>query len=153
LIGMKAMVPLRAGLRTMRVQWLLAAGFLMAPAAAFGQTASAEMNVTATVADYCNIDGAASALLSVACALQTPTATDTVTNQTNASETSAAPAFGASQGGAVAQPQAATPQAGRKLCNSLAATQMENKSFNEYFAAMAKGAAPPRYYSTFQICF
>jgi cell division septation protein DedD len=115
------------------------------------------MNISANVVSSCSFDSTASSLLSVTCALDTPVATSSVAADPGAPQaTTPNTAGGSSPTPTTGTPIAATTPAKStpKLCNALAASKLENQSFNQFIAALErKSDAPPRYFSTFQVCF
>jgi len=121
---------------------VLTSSLLFVAHGASGQTSTSTLYVTVQVTNSCSFDSTVSDLLSVTCSIETPMVT----------AVAGAPAAVAGGPGAVASLGADKSKI--KLCNALASSILENGSFNQFAADVArKSELPSRYISTYQVCF
>jgi len=124
----------------------LASSFVLAAHGASGQTSTSLLYVTAQVTNSCSFDTTMSDLLSVKCSVETPMVTSLLGSPVSVA--------GNISGEAAAPSSPGTDRSKVKLCNALASSIIENGSFNQFAADIArKSEVPSNYISTYQVCF
>lgn len=132
----------RAAAWALPTRLILASSLFFVANGASGQTSTSMLYVTVQVTNSCSFDATLNDLLSVTCSIETPMVT----------AVAGAPAAVAGGPGAVASLGADKSKI--KLCNALASSILENGSFNQFAADIArKTQLPARYISTYQVCF
>jgi hypothetical protein len=132
----------RAAARALLARLVLASSLFFVANGASGQTTTSTLFVTVQVTNSCSFDSTVSDLLSVTCSIETPMVTSVV----------GAPVSLAGDTSTAGSPS--SDKSKIKLCNALASSVLENGSFNQFAADVArKSELPSRYISTYQVCF